>query len=155
MKRSRLHRGVAYYRDRADAERILEAVKRVYPDALLRDFGLGHAVQYRNSDSYYPDRYGDLAADLAKNPLSDAQREALTRMLQCPDGTIRYLKGGWWITESTPIDDRGVPAWSAIKQTIRALEDRGLVRPSAPPSSNPGIDPRELTVVGRFAAEHG
>lgn len=152
IKHSQLRKGVAYYRDRSSAERVLATVQREHPEAVIRD-GYGYAVQYRNSGSYYPDGYGDVAIDLVKNPLSDAQREILLQMAE--HGTLRYMRGGFWITDGAPLNERGMPEVFSTTPSVMVLERRGLICPACAPSSIPSIDPRDLTDAGRFAAANG
>lgn len=82
--------------------------------------------------------------------LSKPQLEVL-RVLVREGKPISRLPGGFWSIEGTPERRPGVPSWSTGVQTVRSLEERGLLeRTNRYPEE--WRDDRRLTQLGREAA---
>lgn len=47
------HKGVTYFREYNDAERVLQDVQKVHPRAHIVDYTRGFAIQFEYSGNYY------------------------------------------------------------------------------------------------------
>ena len=51
----KIKKGIYYYEDRKIAEKVVNDIKKNYPESRVVEYGLGFAVQYRISGPYYPE----------------------------------------------------------------------------------------------------
>lgn len=83
--------------------------------------------------------------------LSDTMLTVLRNMVEDQAQLVRW-RGGFWTTAGTKAiaerDGYSVPDWWCSRQTVEALEKRGLVR-CVGETTESWRDPREITDAGR------
>lgn len=65
---------------------------------------------------------------MAGRKLSEFQRHVVQKLTEHPGEPLVRLAGGFWTWQSCHVDERGVPDWSVTVQTVRAMEQAGVLR---------------------------
>lgn len=60
--------------------------------------------------------------------LSPTQQKVVDTLRAHPGAPLVRIPGGFWTYKGCPLDERSYPVWSVAVGTVRAMEQRGLLR---------------------------